>query len=226
MIGRVAVASAAAVLTLLGGGTAGAEPANVGDAKSAAAEYHDSGAYLADLQRVDTAAAAWITERAPQLARPAVVFDIDETSLSNWEVIQANDFGRIGGPCELPAGPCGWREWDLRAQSTAIEPTRAVFATARDLGAEVYFITGRDESQRDATERNLAATGYTGYTELIMEPAGAQFVSAADFKAPQRARIESQGATIIANVGDQPSDLAGGYAERTFQLPNPFYRIP
>ena len=29
----------------------------------------------------------------------------------------------------------------------------------------------------------------------------------------------------IANVGDQPSDLAGGYAERTFLLPNPFYRI-
>jgi hypothetical protein len=29
----------------------------------------------------------------------------------------------------------------------------------------------------------------------------------------------------IANVGDQPSDLAGGYAERTFLVPNPFYRI-
>ena len=36
----------------------------------------------------------------------------------------------------------------------------------------------------------------------------------------------AQGFTIIANVGDQPSDLAGGYAERTFLVPNPFYRIP
>jgi len=28
---------------------------------------------------------------------------------------------------------------------------------------------------------------------------------------------------IIANIGDQESDLAGGFAEKTFKLPNPFY---
>jgi len=27
-------------------------------------------------------------------------------------------------------------------------------------------------------------------------------------------------------MGDQPSDLDGGFSERTFLLPNPFYRIP
>ena len=59
-----------------------------------------------------------------------------------------------------------------------------------------------------------------------MIPVGAHFASAADFKAPQRAKIEADGFTIIANMGDQPSDLAGGHAERTFLLPNPFYRIP
>jgi acid phosphatase len=59
-----------------------------------------------------------------------------------------------------------------------------------------------------------------------MEPAGAHYDSAADFKAPQRARIEGQGYTIIANIGDQPSDLDGGFSERTYLLPNPFYRIP
>jgi acid phosphatase len=59
-----------------------------------------------------------------------------------------------------------------------------------------------------------------------MEPVGAHFASAADFKAPQRGDIEEQGYTIIANVGDQPSDLEGGFAERIYLLPNPFYRIP
>jgi putative acid phosphatase of HAD superfamily subfamily IIIB len=44
---------------------------------------------------------------------------------------------------------------------------------------------------------------------LIMEPPGAQYVSAADFKAPQRGAIEQGGYTIIANIGDQPSDLDG-----------------
>jgi acid phosphatase len=160
--------------------------------------------------------------------RPAVVFDIDETALSNWEAIKANDFGRvIDGPCvRLPQGPCGWRAWDLRAQSTVIQPTMDIYTAARDRGAAIFFITGRDETQRAATERNLQAVGYTGYTQLIMEPPGAHFVSAADFKAPQRAHIEQQGYTIIANVGDQPSDLDGGFSERTYLLPDPFYRIP
>jgi acid phosphatase len=59
-----------------------------------------------------------------------------------------------------------------------------------------------------------------------MTPVGANYASAADFKAPQRAEIEGEGYTIIANIGDQPSDLAGGHAEQTFLLPDPFYRIP
>jgi acid phosphatase len=41
-----------------------------------------------------------------------------------------------------------------------------------------------------------------------------------------RAAIEDEGYTIVANVGDQPSDLEGGHAERAFLLPNPFYRVP
>jgi hypothetical protein len=34
------------------------------------------------------------------------------------------------------------------------------------------------------------------------------------------------GYTIIANMGDQFSDLEGGFSERTYKLPNPFYYIP
>jgi HAD superfamily, subfamily IIIB (Acid phosphatase) len=48
----------------------------------------------------------------------------------------------------------------------------------------------------------------------------------AEFKAPLRAKIAAMGYTIIANVGDQFSDLEGGFAERTFKLPNSFYYIP
>ena len=50
--------------------------------------------------------------------------------------------------------------------------------------------------------------------------------SAADYKTPIRAAIEKEGYTIVANIGDQPSDLLGGFAERIFLLPNPFYRVP
>jgi hypothetical protein len=86
------------------------QPTNVGDAKIAAQSYHDSDAYDRDLARVANKAASWITERAPNVHRPALVLDIEETALSNWEIIKLDDFGRpIAGPCEPGSGaPCGW----------------------------------------------------------------------------------------------------------------------
>jgi predicted secreted acid phosphatase len=204
------------------------EPANVGDTKIAAISYHDSGAYERDLAMVASAAEAWISQRAPTARRPAIVFDIDETAMSNWDVIMADDFGRvIPGPCaKPPAGPCGWEAWDMRGQSTAIKATLALYRHARSLNVAVFFITGRPENQRNPTVRNLRAVGYDTFQELIMPPNSAHFASAADFKAPKRAAIEQAGYTIIANVGDQPSDLGGGHAEKTFLLPDPLYRIP
>lgn len=205
-----------------------AQPANVGDAKRLATAYHDSGAYTRDLATAAAGASDFLARRIPQVSRSAVVFDVDETALSNWEVIRADDFGRIiGGPCTaLPEGACGWAAWDLLARSRVIEPTLGVFRQARALNAAVFFITGRPESQRAATEKNLHMAGYDGYARLVLVPNGQHFASAAAFKAPVRAGLEREGYTIVANVGDQPSDLEGGYAERRFLLPNPFYRIP
>jgi predicted secreted acid phosphatase len=204
------------------------QPTNVGDTKIAATAYRASGAYERDLAGIGSEADAWIAQRAPQVNRPALVLDIDDTALSNWEVIEANDFGRVvDGPCDaLPAGPCGWAAWDMLGRDPAIGSTLSTFRRARALNVAVFFITGRPEPQRAATEANLRAVGYDGYAAIDMVPEGAHYASAADFKAPQRAAIESAGYTIIANIGDQPSDLAGGYAEKIFLLPNPFYRIP
>src|SRR5437868_7192074 len=76
------------------------EPANVGDAKIAALAYHDSGTYDRDLRKVAEAAGHWLANRATAVTKPALVLDIDETSLSNWEIIKLDDFGRpINGPC-------------------------------------------------------------------------------------------------------------------------------
>lgn len=45
------------------------------------------------------------------------------------------------------------------------------------------------------------------------------------FKAPPRGDIENQGYKIIANVGDQWSDLNGGFSEQNFKVAYPFYFI-
>ena len=46
------------------------------------------------------------------------------------------------------------------------------------------------------------------------------------YKSGTRAYIESQGYDIVADFGDQFSDLLGGFADQTFKMPNPNYYLP
>jgi len=189
-------------------------------------EYVDSGRYDADVARVVDEAEAWLEARAPQVPRPAIVLDIDETSLSNWRAYRLNGWARIlGGDCDLTHGPCGIRAWQALHLASAIVPTRRLVARAHELGVAVFFVTGRPSDLRDATERNLREQGYT-WDGVVLVPKGQQFISAADFKAPARRRLVEQGYTVLLSMGDQQSDLDGGSAERTFKLPNPVYFLP
>jgi acid phosphatase len=189
--------------------------------------YHDSGAYERDIGVVAEEARAWIVQRAPQVSRPAVVFDIDETVLSNWTRALANDYGYFtDGPCDqLPRGPCGAYAYEDAARGAPIAPMLATYQAARAAGVTVFFITGRREPRRAGTERNLREAGYAEWGEVVLRPAGGPSTPAAEYKSVQRARIEAMGYTIIANVGDQQSDLDGGHAERTFLVPNPYYIV-
>ena len=82
--------------------TVGTQPPNVGDAAAAARAYHDSGAYDRDIAAVATQAGQWISVRAGAVRRPALVLDIDETALSNWEIILRDDFGRPSTVASAP----------------------------------------------------------------------------------------------------------------------------
>ena len=83
---------------------------------------------------------------------------------------------------------------------------------------EVFFVTGRHESNEPTdgkipaewTLENLRKAGYEGVGQdhLYMRPANS-LGSVADYKTAARADIEKRGFTIIANVGDQDSDLVG-----------------
>jgi predicted secreted acid phosphatase len=235
---KVLLVSMAAALLLAGVAVAqpaiearSGEPPNLGELKQQLLVYRKSGDYERQLAAVVARAWAAIKQHAGEVARPALVLDIDETSLSNWPQMMANDFGyNPSGACDrLPKGPCGAKAWELKAAAPVIEPTLMLFNAARAKGVSVFFITGRDESERAATIRNLRRAGYRGWSRLVMKPIGLKVKSAADYKAPERAKIAAAGYKIIANMGDQPSDLAGGNPDdraRQFLLPNPFYRIP
>ena len=115
-----------------------------------------------------------------------------------------------------------WDRWVEEAGAPAIESVREVYRTARRLGVDVIFITGRPENQRASTERNLRGIACDDYAALILRGEADRSTSVA-FKTAVRQRLVSEGRTIIANVGDQISDLEGGFSERTFKLPNVFY---
>ena len=46
------------------------------------------------------------------------------------------------------------------------------------------------------------------------------------YKSGTRAYLESLGYEIVADFGDQYSDLIGGFADKTFKMPNPNYYLP
>jgi predicted secreted acid phosphatase len=219
---------------------------NAGDWENALRTYHDSGVYMSQLGKVDAVAAQWLrrargfkkfhfkqrffqrSARRALLAmgnghkrhghhgkKRAVVFDIDETSLSNYTAINADDF---------TFGPQSRAE-AVNEIGTAIQPTLDLFNLAKKKGYATFLITGRREDVRDHTASNLAREGFTGYTQLILRPVGGTGTTV-DYKAGERAKIEDQGYKIVANVGDQYSDLAGGHSQVVFKLPNPFYFLP
>lgn len=196
------------------------------DTQGRIAKYIGSGQYEKEFAAVVARAQAYMESRAAAVSKPAIVLDIDETSLSNWPAYRMNGWSRItAGPCDLDNGPCGIRAWQAMATSKALAPTLELARRAEALGVSVFFITGRPPGLRDATERNLRQEGYRP-SAVILLPEGKTFESAVDFKAPERRKLAEGGYTIILNMGDQESDLRGGYAEKTFKLPNSVYFLP
>lgn len=192
------------------------EPTNLDAHKREIRSYVKTGAYAKDLEQVAAEAKQWIAHRIESRKpheRLVVVFDLDETLFLNWSRIDASDFTYIHAD---------WNRWVAEASAPAIKPIHDVYRFARRNDLEVWFITGRPERHRESTEANLRHIGCEDYAELICAPENREG-SAAVFKAAARKRINDEGRIIIANLGDQQSDLAGGYAERAFKLPNPFY---
>ncbi len=195
-----------------------AEPANLSPAKEAVVRYINSGEYGRDLTKVAVSANKYLARR---LARPlkegekrAVVFDIDETALTNLSHIIAHDFGYV---------PEVWEKWVAAGQAKPIVPVQLIYDLAVRNGVAVFFITGRGPEDAAGTERNLRETGYTVWTGIHYKPVPG--MTARQFKTTIRRQLINEGYTILLNIGDQQSDLVGGMAERTYKLPNPFYLI-
>lgn len=145
----------------------------------------------------------------------AVVLDLDETVMDNraYFIIHKRYV------------PDLWDRWVLRGEAPAIPETLDFIRWLRDHNAHVYFITGRKEHLRNITVKNLTNMGISEYDGLYMKPNDYEESSASNFKIKARQDIEAKGQPVVLILGDQESDIRGGYGEG-FKLPNPIYTIP
>lgn len=198
---------------------------NLGRLQLELQQYHDckgnDGCYTTDLDR-ETATATRELERMVRQdrsdAKLAVVLDIDETSLSNYAEIVHADFAY---------NQQEWDAWVDRSAAPAIPGTLRFYHEAQKLGVAVFFITGRPESQRAATEENLHSQGYSSWTGLTLRAPAEAHTPTIAYKSAARQRIVAAGYRIAVNLGDQMSDLEGSpQAEVSVKLSDPFYYIP
>jgi hypothetical protein len=192
--------------------------------------------YAHETESVASEGTHWLTaqDKVPQ---KAIVLDVDDTTLATWnyELFSNWDYN--------PATNAQFVNDEL---FPAVPGMVAMVDQAKDEGYAVFFITGRPDSQAAATLGNLANAGYPAPDALFTKPPVGSYPSYLDkpefcataiannvscatipYKSGTRAHIENDlGYEIVGDFGDQYSDLLGGYADKTFKVPNPNYYLP
>ena len=168
--------------------------------------------------------------------KPALVFDTDDTTLFTYDMEVA--------AMHFTFDPALQDEW-VQDQRFPATPAMVTYVkAAQKAGFTIFGLTGRNDGQKAATIANLAKVGYPAdafvadrfftkpvkgqpYASWVTGCVAAPTCTTIEYKSQTRAHIEDDlGYTVVANYGDQYSDLLGGYADRAVKLPNPTYYLP
>lgn len=161
---------------------------------------------------------------------PAVVFDVDDTTLWTYDM----EDGAMG----FAFDPTLQNTWVQGQKFAAVPSMVKLEKKVKKAGCTVVGLTGRTKSQGKATLHNLKKVGYRGFTKrtFFFKPnAGKKFpaylgckaCTTTQYKAGTRRHLErARHLHIVANFGDQYSDLKGGHAAHAIKLPNPTYYLP
>ncbi len=157
----------------------------------------DYATWRRDVAAVVAEARPYIERRSENAGREkqAIVLDIDNSSLET-------DFHPF---------------WEL--PTPAIADVREIVTAAHARGVDVFFVTARPGILHSLTDWNLKQAGYP-VDGLYVRSLPDLFAEVSAYKTEKRAEIEAKGYTIIANIGNNTTDLVGGHAERTFKLPD------
>jgi hypothetical protein len=201
--------------------------------------------YVKEARRAELAGKLWLSLPHHTHGTKAILLDVDDTTLVTWNYELASNWA-------FNPTTNGQFVTDQLFQPVPGMVDLVNFARAQ--GYAVFFLTGRGAAQEPATLGNLTVDGIgvdAGYPTpttlndgedgLFTKPAVANYppylqaACAGDpngscttdhYKTATRAWIESLGYDIVANFGDQFSDLDGGFSDKTFKMPNPNYFLP
>ncbi len=188
---------------------------NLGAAKNAVQAYYESGGFDRECAKIIDDAIKQI-EEIKLADKSAVVFDIDETALSNYEYTKEIGFGYIHKI---------WNEWQQKGIAPAIKDTKRFYDYLLSKNIHVIFISGRSADVGEATKKNLIEQGYTKFDALILQSESENTIPASKWKAVKRKELISKGYNIIACIGDQESDLSGGNTGIKIKLPGYLYLL-
>jgi predicted secreted acid phosphatase len=205
-----------------------------GIANKTSSPYIDELRRIVAIQTPIVAAQCFVEKKLHR--NPAIVLDADDTTLWTYDM-EVGDMHFNYNPAEQDV-------WVQGEKFPAVPGMVALERAAQKAGCTIVGLTGRNDDQKAATIGNLTNVGYTGltpsnyYTKWTGKGASQQpsYIHCAtascttiEYKSQTRAHVESrQGGRydIVANFGDQFSDLIGGHADRTIKLPNPTYYLP
>ncbi len=187
--------------------------------------------YAKQMKRIVKCAEAYLAQAASHYhgqGKPTVIFDIDDTLLSTYDYTLAEQFGYTSASNQV---------WIDDAAFPAVFYMPQLVSFAAKHGYSIFYITGRPVSQTAATIKDLTAAGYTAPAKghLFLKPtvppaylhcAAAPTCTTTEYKSGTRQHISSLGYRIVADFGDQFSDLLGGDAGHQVKLPDPMYYIP
>ena len=194
-----------------------AEPRNINEAKKEVFQYIHTKQYHSDLAKSYKKAKNILSKAIRTKNKNetlAVVLDIDETVLSNLPFMEENNFG--------------WSKTNMAKQLSrndmpALQPALDFYQYAYSNKVKIVFLTARPTIYKDNTIENLKQAGFHIWERLIFRPKATSHGSSAKYKAVMREQLVNDGFTIVLNIGDQHSDLVGGFADHSIKLANPFY---
>lgn len=202
------------VVCIVLGGTLSARLVNLTDAREKVEHYYECGKYDKDMDKI-VAKAMRHFKKVPVSRNSLVVFDIDDTLLSNYCQEKAVLF-RYDSKL--------YHEFILQAKMPAIAQAKRLYDYLVCRGFRIMFLSWRKYNEYDATIKNLKEQGFCTFDRLILGSPEEKTITAQEFKTNRRRLLEKAGYHIVGMIGDQCSDLVG-HADYMVKFPNYRYRI-